>query len=120
MKEFRCIVFNEQEAITAVVERRRKQRESLPVATIHSMTYNAEDNTSTLDMVDDYGKKIPVNIGVSEMAAALVNYCLSRKIPMPMAAKKGIEILGKDVTLVMTIAEHDMSKPKPRAAKSGA
>lgn len=119
MKEFRCIVFNEQEAITALVERRRRQREPLPVATIQGIQYGTASSStdSVLLMEDDYGKKIPVPIPEAEMAAALVNYCLERRIPMPMGAKKGIEIMGSDVTLLLTIADYDMTKPRPAKPK---
>lgn len=122
MKEFRCIVFNEQEAITAVVGRRRKQREPLPIATIQGLQYaTGANNESTLMMEDDYGKKLPVIISGPEMAAALVNYCLERRIPMPMGAKKGIEVMGNDVTLLLTIGDYDMTKPrtatKPKTAQ---
>jgi len=121
MKEFRCIVFNEQEAIAALVERRRKFREPLPVATIKGLSYDTSSGVnSTLLMEDDYGKKIPVAIPEAEMAAALVNYCLGRKIPMPMGAKKGIEVMGSDVTLLLNIADFDMTKPRPAKAKPGA
>ncbi|MEI8394821.1 MAG: hypothetical protein WCF85_08810 [Rhodospirillaceae bacterium] len=120
MKEFRCIVFNEQEAITAVIERRRKQREALPIATIKGLVYQTDgEYTSILNLIDDYGKKIELPIPRAEMAAALVNYCLTRKIPMPMAAKKNIEVIGSDITLLMTIAEHVMLKSRAKA-KAGA
>ncbi len=113
MKEFRCIVFSDQEAISAVIERRQKQREQLPVGTIQGLTFNTVGGMSfTLQTMDDYGKKTPVEIAVPEMAAALVNYCLGRRIPMPAGAKKGIEIMGADITLVMTIAEFDLTKPR--------
>ncbi|MEI6557502.1 MAG: hypothetical protein WCO00_03775 [Rhodospirillaceae bacterium] len=118
MKEFRCIVFSDQEAISAVIERRQKQREQLPVGTIQGLTFNSDNsNTFTLQTMDDYGKKTPVEITIPEMAAALVNYCLGRRIPMPAAAKKGIEIIGADITLVMTIAEFDLTKPRTGKSK---
>ena len=118
MKEFRCIVFSDQEAISAVIDRRKKQREQLPVGTILGLIANTEAGTGfILQTVDDYGKKTPVDIAVPEMAAALVSYCLGRRIPMPASAKKGIEVMGSDITLVMTIAEFDLTKPRP-AGKS--
>ena len=118
MKEFRCIVFSDQEAISAIIERRQKQREQLPVGTILGLTHNSDgSNTFTLMTVDDYGKKTPVIIAIPEMAAALVCYCLDRRIPMPASAKKGIEIMGSDITLVMTIADFDLTKPRS-ASKS--
>ena len=117
MKEFRCIVFSDQEAISAVIERRQKQREQLPVGTILGLSHTGRNAASggvgfTLQTVDDYGKKTPGEITMAEMAAALVNYCLGRRIPMPASAKKGIEVMGNDITLVMTIAEFDLTKPR--------
>ena len=115
MKEFRCIVFSDQEAISAIIERRQKQREQLPVGTILGLSHTKSDSAGvgfTLQTVDDYGKKTPVEIAMAEMAAALVNYCLGRRIPMPASAKKGIEVMGSDITLVMTIAEYDLTKPR--------
>ena len=119
MKEFRCIVFSDQEAISAVIERRQTQREQLPVGTIQGLSFNTEGGRGfTLQTMDDYGKKTPVEIAIPEMAAALVNYCLGRRIPMPAGAKKGIEVIGSDITLVMTIAEYDLTKPRaPGKAK---
>ncbi len=112
MKEFRCIVFSDHEATSAVIERRQKQREPLPVGTILGLSHNDDGTDSfTLITVDDYGKKTPVNIAMAEMAAALVSYCLDRRIPMPANAKKSIDIMGSDITLVMTIAEFDLTKP---------
>ena len=112
MKEFRCIVFSDQEAISAVIERRQKQREKLPVGTIQGLHFNTDASQGfTLQTSDDYGKKTPVPIAIPEMAAALVNYCLGRRIPMPASAKKAIEIMGSDITLVMTINEYDLTKP---------
>lgn len=119
MKEFRCIVFSDQEAISAIIERRQKQREQLPVGTIQGLTFKAEAGMGfTLQTIDDYGKKTPVEIAVPEMAAALVSYCLGRRIPMPAGAKKAIEIMGSDITLVMTIADYDLTKPRPAKGKS--
>ncbi len=113
MKEFRCIVFSDQEAISAVIERRQKQREQLPVGTILGLTFNTDaEKGFTLQTVDDYGKKNPVQIAIPEMAAALVNYCLGRRIPMPAGAKKAIEVMGADITLVLTIAEFDLIKSR--------
>ena len=53
-----------------------------------------------------------IDISEAEMAAALVNYCLSRKIPMPSKSNKGVQVIGGDVTLILTIQEFNLLKTK--------
>ncbi len=120
MKEFRCIIFNEHEAITALVDRRRQQKVPLPYGTISGLTFSPQDGSfANLNIQDDYGTKIPVTISEADMAASLVKYCLERKIPMPMSAKKSIEVIKGEVTLLMTTAEYDMTKPLQPKTKTG-
>ena len=120
MKEFRCLIFSDQEVISAVVERRRTLRESLPVGTVRGVKHvldPAQGVTLTIQMEDDYGKLSEVVVRQVELAAALVKYCLTRKIPMPIASSKTIEIIGNDVTLLMTMSADLRQK---RVAAKGA
>ena len=94
MKEFRCIIFTEQEVLTAVIERRRRAREQLPVGTIQGVTYDSTDGNAVfarIRIADDYGKVTDVVARAAELAAALVEYCLNRKIPMPTGSSKWIK-----------------------------
>ncbi|MEI7609320.1 MAG: hypothetical protein WCJ64_18220, partial [Rhodospirillaceae bacterium] len=122
MKEFRCIIFTEHEVLTAVVERRRRAREKLPVGTILDVTYDAADKNAVntnIRIVDDYGKVELVTVRTPEVAAALVEYCLNRKIPMPSGSKKWLELIGAELTLLMTFDAKSKKKagaaPRPGA-----
>ena len=115
MKEFRCIIFTEQEVLTAVIERRRRAREQLPVGTIQGVTYDSTDGNAVfarIRIADDYGKVTDVVARTAELAAALVEYCLNRKIPMPTGSSKWIELINlTDLTLLMTVDGKAKRKP---------
>ena len=114
MREFRCLVFADQEVITAYVERLRRLREPLPAGTIRGIEYHAIDKKhvdSIITIVSDAGDIHRVEIRMVEMAASLVDYCLNRKIPIPAASQKWIEVINQhELVLLMTVAEK-----KPRA-----
>jgi len=119
MKELRCIVFNDQEVVTAFINRRRRLREALPVGTIQGVQYevSAGDGvTTTIRLVDDYGAVETVTVRAAEIAAALVDFCLNRHIPIPAGSRKWIEAINPgEVTLMMTLDGTRKKKaPPPR------
>ena len=119
MKEFRCIIFNEHETLTAVVERRRRAREKMPIGTILDVTYDNPNRHTVIvniRIVDDYGKTEMLTVQTAEVAAALVEYCLNRKVPMPSGSKKWLELIGSDLTLLMTFNAKSKKKPAPATA----
>jgi len=106
MKEFRCLVFTDAEVMTAFVERRRRLREPLPVGTIADVGFTSgPDGLQTgIRIVDDYGHEERLAVRAAEIAAALVDYCLNRKILLPTGSKRWVEVIGKgEVTLLMTL-----------------
>ncbi len=106
MRELRCIVFSETELLNAIIERRRQSRESLPVGTIRGVTFSRRGGVSaTLVVVDDYGEDRSVKIPVSELAAALVSYCIERKIPMPRHSTRSLEVIDGAVTLLLELSD---------------
>ena len=115
MREIRCITFNEREAVGAVLDRRRTQKQSIPSGLVQGLSFKSKEGAASVLKVEDYdGNKTPIDISESEMAAALVNYCLSRKVPMPAKSSKGVQVIGGDVTLVLKIQEFDLLKAKRR------
>ena len=111
MRKLRCITFSEREAVAAVLDRRHTQRQSVPSGLIQGLTFQSSGGAASILKVEDFdGNKTPVEISEAEMAAALVNYCLARRIPMPMRSNKGIQVIGGDITLVLTITEIDLLK----------
>jgi len=113
MRELRCVTFTEQEAVSAVVDHRHAQRHLLPGGMVRGLALNIDGkNTCVLKMEDYDGNKTNVLVKEQQVAAALVAYCLSRKIPMPRRSRKTIEVIGGDITLVQVIANYDLLKAK--------
>lgn len=118
MREFRCLVFADPEVITAYVERLRRLREPLPSGTIRGIEYDDTDKKnvkSIITIVGDAGDVHSVEIRMVEMAASLVDYCLNRKIPIPAASQKWIEVIkNHELVLLMTVAEKKPRTFRPR------
>lgn len=119
MKEFRCIVFNDHEVATAFVERRRRLREALPVGTVRGVHYQkavGDGVTTTIEITDDYGAIETISVRPAEIAAALVDLCLNRHIPIPAGSKKWIEVISDgELTLLMSVGgvgKRRMSPPR--------
>ena len=118
VKEFRCIVFSDHEAIMAVVQRKRRARENLPVGTVHSIDYSyshAAGTTSTLLIVDDHGHHHHVVVKQAELVASLLWYCMDRRIMIPRCLEKWVEVIeGGEVTLFLSF-ESGIPKTEARS-----
>lgn len=104
MKELRCLVFTEQEVVRAVLDRRRKRREPLPQGTVRGVTFDDRDGVqTTIKVVDDYGEDQSMSLSEAEVAAALVNHCMGRKIPLPVDSDKCLYLINGALTLMITM-----------------
>lgn len=105
MKEMRCLVFTEQEVVKAVLDRRRKVRDALPVGTVQGVTYTVTNDavTTTIRVIDDYGGDQSLILGPTEVAAALVGFCMGRKVPLPVDSDKCLRLLNGALTLMITM-----------------
>ncbi|WP_158045918.1 hypothetical protein [Skermanella pratensis] len=104
MKELRCIVFTEREVVGAVIDRRRKRGEALPAGTVESVTFKTGEGVETaMEIKDDYGKVTTVNLPEAEVAAALIGFCMGRKIPLPVDAEKTLYVIKDAATLIITM-----------------
>jgi hypothetical protein len=104
MKELRCLVFSEQEMAAAVMERRRRLGVKLPEGSINQIAYSTENGVSvSIRVVKDNGHDEVLVIPETEAAAALVNYCMSRKIPMPVDSDKYLQVINDGMTLMITM-----------------
>ncbi|MGF7174602.1 hypothetical protein [Azospirillum doebereinerae] len=104
MKELRCLVFTDQEVIKAVLDRRRRMREPLPVGTVESITHrNADGIETVLKVVDDDGGVHDLTLPEAEVAAAMVAYCMGRRIPLPVASDKTLNLINGGLTLMITM-----------------
>jgi len=105
MKELRCLVFTEQEVVKAVLDRRRKVREALPSGTVKGVAYAVDKDSvsTTIRIIDDYGADQSMVLGPAEVAAALVGYCMGRKVPLPVDSDKCLHLINGALTLMITM-----------------
>ena len=104
MKDLRCIVFTERELIGAVIARRRKRNEELPQGTVESVKFNTGEMIETvMEVKDDYGKVTSLVLSEQEVAAAMIAFCMGRKIPLPVEAEKTLHVIKDAATLIITM-----------------
>ncbi len=98
------MVFSEQEVMAAVVERRKKLRETLTDGPVQRISYQSDKGVSiTLHGINAQGEENAIVIQDTEVSAALVNFCMSRKIPMPVDSDKHLQVINDGLTLMITM-----------------
>ena len=104
MKELRCLVFTEQEMVKAIIDRRSRMHEPLPVGTVSKVVHTDGDSIETiLTITADDGTAQDLPLSETEVAAALVAYCMNRRIPLPVASDKMLYIINDALTLMITM-----------------
>ncbi|HEV7367701.1 hypothetical protein [Arenibaculum sp.] len=104
MKELRCIVFSERELVSAIIDRKRKRGEPLPPGTVQAVRFSVEDTVTTvLEVVNDHGRTEEFTLPESEVAAALISYCMGRRVPLPAESEKVLYVIKGAATLMITM-----------------
>ncbi|SMH55318.1 hypothetical protein [Azospirillum agricola] len=104
MKELRCLVFTEPEVIKAVLDRRQRLREPLPTGTVKGVGHRHGNGVETiLTIVSDAGESRELLLSETEVAAAMVAYCMGRRIPLPVASDKALHLINGALTLMITM-----------------
>ncbi|CAO3413296.1 hypothetical protein [Azospirillum argentinense] len=107
MKELRCLVFTDQEVVKAVLDRRRRMKEPLPSGTVGTVTYRPGQPgggvETLIQVTGDEGDDRSMTLHESEVAAALVSYCMGRKIPLPVESDKMLHLINGALTLMITM-----------------
>ncbi|KAA0592025.1 hypothetical protein J2848_003781 [Azospirillum lipoferum] len=109
MKELRCLVFTDQEVVRAVLDRRRRVKDTLPVGTVSKVVYHRHEGPeqegieTRLTITDDNGVVTELGLPETEVTAALVGYCMGRRIPLPVASDKMLHLINGALTLMITM-----------------
>ncbi|TWB58668.1 hypothetical protein FBZ92_109159 [Nitrospirillum viridazoti] len=103
MKELRCIVFTDREVVSAITERRRKLNDAFPDGDVTSLEYTINRGVSARLSVTLNGAANDVTIPEQELQAALVGYCMSRNVPLPVVADKALYVIKGRATLMITM-----------------
>ncbi|MDE1148281.1 MAG: hypothetical protein PW843_16950 [Azospirillaceae bacterium] len=120
MQEMRAISFTERELMTAIVEFAGRLNRKLPPGTVKDpIVVEGPPVTINLPIEDDYGQVHEVPFTETEVAAALVAYCMARKIRMPAKAEKVLQVMSGAATLVIWLGEHELARKRPKVTVRG-
>lgn len=112
MRELRAISFTERELTTALVEFSGRLKRKLPVGTVMDARIVSEVPVKiVLPIQDDYGDVNEIPYSEMEVAAALVHYCMGRKVRLPARGEKIIQIISGQPTLVIWIPDTVVGGP---------
>jgi hypothetical protein len=104
MREIRCIVFEDGELIKAILAHGRRTGKALPPGQISSFEVERKPEViARMTVTSDEGQKMIVPTAGAELAAAMIAYCIDRKVPVPANASKSIAVLDDHVALKITM-----------------
>lgn len=116
MRELRAISFTERELTQALIEFSGRLKRKLPVGTVMDARVASEAPIKiVLPIQDDYGELKETPYSEMEVAAALVHFCMGRKVRLPARGEKIIQIIGGQPTLVIWIPDGSVGGPSKAA-----
>ena len=113
ISEVRYLLFDEHDLLRAMIDYRKSRNQPLPTGSIAEFKIQREQPvTCTLTMQEDRaGRKTEVIFANDAMRAALISYCMYKKVPLPVKADKDLQVFGKRIgmliSLNLTEAEND-------------
>lgn len=113
--EVRLIIFSELEVLSALTEYRRRRSQPLPSNEEIKLIIRDKPRILVTLAIAPEGKQIPLEVVFEgeELAAALIMYCIGRKIPLPATGvSKSIQLVGDSIALQIL---KDVSKEQMEA-----
>jgi hypothetical protein len=103
--ELRKIVFSNSELIDAIEGFARHTKKSMPAGKVVGCRVDGKDRITIALSVHHpaEGSKHTVTFDHASIAAALIRFCMEKKIPMPRTAEKSVERSGDGVALTLKI-----------------
>ncbi|TDP47205.1 hypothetical protein [Zavarzinia compransoris] len=102
--ETRTIAFTGAEVAAALVDFHLRRRFPLPQGRIARITFSEPPDIRGLLSIETRHDDRPqaVTLDSEVLAAALLFYCLSRRVPLPAASQKQLRLAGDGLELVIT------------------
>lgn len=103
-KELRQIMFGPLEIITAITEYHRRRSFTMPRGTA-LRCYIADEPalSATMFIETDSAGITEMSIDAENLAAALILYCIKRKIPLPVESEKRLRKLTDETVALFLI-----------------
>jgi hypothetical protein len=102
--EIRRILFRSHEIIVAVTEYFQRRGIALPSGTASRIIIiEAEQAHAILEIATDKGGLVEIEVTAEMLAAALILYCINRKIPLPAEADKRLQRVQQDSVALVVV-----------------
>ncbi len=105
ISEVRYLLFQDQDVLKALIEYRRSRNQPLPIGFVDAFKIQRKQPmTCTLSIHEDgAGKKADIIFTNDVMRAALISYCMHKKVPLPARAEKKLCLFGERVGLLVSL-----------------
>lgn len=104
--ELRQIIFSSDETVAAIRQLYQRSNRAFPAGHIAEVTISPAAGCQVdCDIEDEKNIHDRVTIAGEKLAAALLLYCMTRKIPVPVAAAKTLSIVNGQLALCITLPE---------------
>jgi hypothetical protein len=102
--EQRQIIFTNDEAMASLQQFYQRSSQAFPKGRIENVGVSAANGCQIdCDVVDAGHVRDHVSIAGEKLAAALLLYCMTRKIPVPAAARKTLSIVNGQLALCINL-----------------
>jgi hypothetical protein len=104
--ETRQIIFTNEEVVAAIQLLYQRSHQSFPKGRIWDIAVS-EDNGCQVDcdVIDTNNVRERVTVAGAKLAAALILFCITRKVPLPAASKKALSVVNNHLALCVTLGE---------------
>lgn len=111
--EIRQLIFSRAELADAIAAHSRVAPGGVPAGRVILVQVAEDPEVHVLAKVvrDDRAELDTVRLDARFVGAALIHYCLGRRIPIPQAAEKRLQAIGDSVGLSLTISATEARIP---------
>jgi hypothetical protein len=107
-KEIRQISFTAGELVLAITDYHRRRNLPLPAGhVIRVQIVSDPDIRAALFVQNDLAGIVELGIGSEMLAAALILFCINRRIPLPAESDKRLQRLGDEEVALLVIRRND-------------
>ncbi len=105
--EYRRIVFPNQELHAALSEYQGAEIQDMPPGDIVAVALlDSPANTVRMTLVStSEGTSYTADFNAAHIAAALIKFCIDRKVPIPKHSRKSLRLMGDNLALDIVIRE---------------
>ena len=115
-QETRYLTFEINELYQAIYEfARRTSRINVP-AEINDLSFSRVEPLQITVRFRDV--MAPLRLDAEEIAAILIFYCLDKNVPLPRAARKGVQVRDNKVELIVFLGMASAGSPPETLARS--